>query len=256
MTMLVPPKIEQPIANLGDKNTIPNTNDPATGQLSLSLGFPPVTSVPISQGGVAPFREDFNGVLNLISQWLFFLQSGGMMKYDATLDYPKPSFVYMDDEVTGETIFFRCIQSNGPGYAVGPQDPTTSPDFWSQAYFGDVEVDGPGQGLHWAIAPTGTNWKQSQMPVAATNPGDWYTNHQDEGGTIIVGQGVQLPPGGTWLTSWCEAKSSMNQAGTGWDDSLGLTITKIVFNRPYAGGTIITPTDPQARIIMDAIRVL
>src|SRR6266849_7897765 len=46
------------------------------GAASLTDGYPPVTFSPIGAGGTPAFGEDFNGILQQLSQWAQWLGSG------------------------------------------------------------------------------------------------------------------------------------------------------------------------------------
>lgn len=70
-----------------DLNSIPATTPSGSGAFSYQAGFPAITGFPLTAGGVAPSRQDFNGVFNLIGQHLFFLQSGSLYPWSASLDY-------------------------------------------------------------------------------------------------------------------------------------------------------------------------
>lgn len=100
-----PPVLLKPFADSGDKNTIPET---ATGtqQASLDEGFPPVTSLPLTQGGIPPERKDFNGLGNLLSKQYFYLQNGGRFTFnqdvsDAIGGYPQNATLWFKDEALG-----------------------------------------------------------------------------------------------------------------------------------------------------------
>lgn len=90
------------------------------GRFSQQEGWGEINSQTLAKGGIAPFRTDFNGALNLLSQFVLWFQQGGLMNYNATLDY----------EVGNEILFngtkFRCLAANGPSSsAVTPgSDPT------------------------------------------------------------------------------------------------------------------------------------
>ena len=63
------------IASGGDKTIPPETAAAAgTGRLSQQKGFDTVNSQPLTQGGIPPFRQDFNGIFNLFSQFLLWYQ--------------------------------------------------------------------------------------------------------------------------------------------------------------------------------------
>jgi hypothetical protein len=69
-----------------NKNTVPNpsqvSSNPALA--SYATGFPPLTMVPVASGGLNPYGQDFNGVLNDISGHTVWSNSGGRYKFNAT----------------------------------------------------------------------------------------------------------------------------------------------------------------------------
>lgn len=78
-----PATLANTFCNSGDKTgTIP-TADTGTNAASLAKGFPLITSTPVNEGGVPPKRKDFNGIINLLSQYCFHLQNGGTFEYSA-----------------------------------------------------------------------------------------------------------------------------------------------------------------------------
>lgn len=82
----VPAKFPVPFANSGSRNTIPVFSQVGItpGAASLTDGFPPLTMTPPSGGGVAPFGQDFNGILFQTTQNLQWFNAGGPVKYDAS----------------------------------------------------------------------------------------------------------------------------------------------------------------------------
>lgn len=52
----------RPFAANGTRQIIPDVSANA-GRASLEQGFPTETQLPLSQGGIAPNRMDFNGIL-------------------------------------------------------------------------------------------------------------------------------------------------------------------------------------------------
>lgn len=82
--MTNPTLVSTPFAENGDKNLIPETNtDPGNPQLaSMSAGFPPITQQKISEGGIPPERDDFNGILNLYGQHIVHLNKGLPYEFD------------------------------------------------------------------------------------------------------------------------------------------------------------------------------
>ena len=109
----------------GDKNTIPANNDGLSGLASIAKGFPPITQVPLAQGGQPPQRQDFNGIFNLFSRFLLYAQNGGVYAYNNTLDYQPPCIISYNDE------FYSCIAKNGPSTSAGVQ-PVTNTTYWEK----------------------------------------------------------------------------------------------------------------------------
>lgn len=157
-TLNTPSALSQPIAQSGDKNTIPVTNDQSLGLMSQSTGFPPITSVRIADGGKAPRRADFNGAFNLLSQQHYFFQNGGTETFrqevsDAIGGYPLGARLWYTNS-EGMTVVLRSlIQNNTYNF-------NTNPSY----------IDG----IHWEVdiqsgAPVG-----SLMPYAGTTPPDGW----------------------------------------------------------------------------------
>lgn len=110
----------------GDKTIIPTAS--TEGRAGLDLGFPPATAIPLSTGGLAPRRTDFNGLFYMLSAFAFYQQSGGIFGYLETVDYDTPAFVY---DATSSAYYF-CKKSNGPGTTAGVQKPSEDTDrtYW------------------------------------------------------------------------------------------------------------------------------
>ena len=98
-----PDLIPEPFAQSGDKNTIPLERaiaDPVY-RASWKAGFPPDTRLPKDLGGEAPDGLDFNGILNVLSQAIVFLQKGNAYQFDAALaPYPIGALVRSNDNLT------------------------------------------------------------------------------------------------------------------------------------------------------------
>lgn len=106
-------KITSRFAKNGNKKVPPATAAQAgSGRASQLEGFKKINSTPLGQGGIPPFREDFNGIFYLFSQFLLWYQQGGIMKYDATLDYE------VNNEIYYNGTKYRCIQANGASTVV------------------------------------------------------------------------------------------------------------------------------------------
>ena len=111
-----PDLIPEPFAQSGDKNTIPLERaiaDPVY-RASWKAGFPPDTRLPKDLGGEAPDGLDFNGVLNILSQAVVFLQKGNAYQFDVSMaPYPIGALVRSNDNLTTfqSTI---ALNSNNP----------------------------------------------------------------------------------------------------------------------------------------------
>ena len=70
-----------------DCNDIPDTVDADSGLASLSAFFPQLTALPLSAGGRAPKREDFNGIFKKIAQWVYFYMQGGVPSWAKAVTY-------------------------------------------------------------------------------------------------------------------------------------------------------------------------
>lgn len=94
----VPPNLNIPFANnagAGFIRTIPQASQVGiiAGAASLTDGFPPQTFSPVVSGGIPPFGQDFNGILNWITAWMRWQQAGGTPSYNpafsaAIVGYP------------------------------------------------------------------------------------------------------------------------------------------------------------------------
>lgn len=101
--------MESPIGIQGDFVIPPKTAiEAGLGRLSQQNGWGVENSKPIEQGGIPPFRNDFNGVLLLLSQLVYWYQQGGIMRYSATIDYE------IENEVFQNGTKYRCVSPNGP----------------------------------------------------------------------------------------------------------------------------------------------
>lgn len=155
-------KLTSVFAVNGDKRLPPATAALAgSGRASQYEGFKLENSMPLSQGGIPPFREDFNGIFNLFSQFLLWYQQGGVMQYNSTLDYE------VNNEVYYNGLKYRCIQDNGVSSTVALPSDTT---YWEKIHnYGDPVRYGAVQSL--------TNGEQAQARsnINAVSGGDFNT---------------------------------------------------------------------------------
>lgn len=118
----VPTKFQMPFGKnaLGaDIRTIPVTTSD-TAAASQSAGFPPAIFAQVGAGGTPPDGRDFNGLFNMITAWVLWLQAGGPIQYDAAYQvaiggYPQGSVIASD--TTFGLYWISTVDSN-----------TTNPD--------------------------------------------------------------------------------------------------------------------------------
>lgn len=84
------------------------------GAASLTDGFPPLTMTDEADGGVPPFGQDMNGILNQITLWNQWQQMGGAVPWDSTFSaqiggYPAGAIV---ESATTLNVFWISIVDN------------------------------------------------------------------------------------------------------------------------------------------------
>lgn len=115
MQHTTPTLIPVPFAENGDKNTIEqNYNDPSSGNATYSAGFPPITQVPRTSGGVPPLRQDVNGILYDLSSNIRYINAGGIARFDQAFcdaigGYPKGAV--LQDNI-GEKSYVSLVDNN------------------------------------------------------------------------------------------------------------------------------------------------
>ena len=136
MATTEPQKWAATLGSTADVNAIPATTPSGSGRASFSGLFPPVTQLPLDQGGLAPERGDFNALFKYLGEYLFYLMQGGMFSYSTDYDYTAGTFVLHEGSL------YLCIAANGPGSAVKyPTDAT----YWRRlALMSDMPAVGNG----------------------------------------------------------------------------------------------------------------
>lgn len=84
------------------------------GRASLNDGFPPLNFQPVGAGGVPPFGQDMNGILNAITLWSRWQAAGGQARYDATFataigGYPMGAML---SGSTSGTVWLNTVDDN------------------------------------------------------------------------------------------------------------------------------------------------
>lgn len=117
-----PQVLLNPLGNAADKIEIPETTPIDTAIPSQQGLFPPITSVPLTAGGLPVERTGMNGLFALIGQFIYLYQSGLFPDYNAQVNYMLGSFA------KHEGIIYFCIQNNGPDFGVTATPP--NPAYW------------------------------------------------------------------------------------------------------------------------------
>ena len=112
------------------------------GAASLNDGFPPVTFIPEGSGGVPPYGQDMNGILNQISAWIQWINAGGPVSYDATFSaaiggYPKGAWL---TSAVGGSWWVSTVDNN-------TSNPDTGGAGWTTVSLGALASLGIGLGL-------------------------------------------------------------------------------------------------------------
>lgn len=111
--MIEPQKWASALGSLSDTVSLP---DEDLQFASFKKLFPALTQVPLSEGGVAPQRTDFNTLFKLLGDNIFYLQQGGVFSYSDTADYERGAFVKYNNEL------YLCIQDNNSFNKHAPTD--------------------------------------------------------------------------------------------------------------------------------------
>lgn len=109
----------------GNRNDIPADNDGTSGLASYQKGFPPITQRRPEDGGVAPDRMDFNGILYTLSQFPYFQQSGGIFTWSSTLNYSPPNIVFYNG-----VFYSSVVDSGAAAVGTGVVEPGTNEAVW------------------------------------------------------------------------------------------------------------------------------
>lgn len=100
------------------KNTIPLTQAGIAqpGQASFDVGFPAITMQPAASGGINPYGQDFNGIINAITGVQQWQSAGGLFPFDSTFS----------TTVGGYPLGAVLMRANGTGYWQNTVDGNTA----------------------------------------------------------------------------------------------------------------------------------
>ena len=136
MATTEPQKWAATLGSTADVNALPTTTPAGSGRASTSGLFPPVTQLPLDQGGIAPERGDFNALFKYLGEYLFYLMQGGTFSYTTDYDYTAGNLV-----MHGGSLYL-CIVANGPSSAV--KYPTDAAYWRRLALMSDMPTVGNG----------------------------------------------------------------------------------------------------------------
>lgn len=119
--MAQPDLIPAPFAENATPGTIepiPPLTPSVPQQATWSSGFPQVTMQPLASGGIPPRGQDFNGVLNALSQHIFHMQGGGQYKWsDDHGPYSIGDVLQSDD---GLSSYVSVVDNNTDNFNITP----------------------------------------------------------------------------------------------------------------------------------------
>ena len=136
MATTEPQKWAATLGSTADVNAIPATTPSGSGRASFSGLFPPVTQLPLDQGGIAPERGDFNALFKYLGEYIYYAMQGGVYTYVTTYDYTAGNLVMHEGSL------YLCIASNGPGSAI--KYPTDTAYWRRLALMSDMPAVGNG----------------------------------------------------------------------------------------------------------------
>ncbi|WP_312766077.1 gp53-like domain-containing protein [Enterobacter soli] len=109
----------------GQRENLPDTTPAGDNTASYDAGFPAVTMILKSAGGLPPKGQDMNQILYELSAIGRWLSAGALNSYDATFSsavggYPKASVLVGDD---GSSIYISTVDANA-------NNPNSTPTGW------------------------------------------------------------------------------------------------------------------------------
>lgn len=95
------------------------------GAASLTDGFPPTTFIQVAAGGIPPFGQDFNGLLNQITKWNQWQAMGGPITYDGGFSASIGGYAFGSQVLSdsGHVVYVSTVNGN-------LNNPNTNPVNW------------------------------------------------------------------------------------------------------------------------------
>lgn len=162
-----PPFLSNVLGYAADVSVIPGTTPSGSGAFSYQSAFPQITAIPLTAGGVAPMREDFNAVFKLLSQHVHFLQSGSLYTWSNSLDYLKGAHILGSNGVE-----YIAQASSGPNVPdVGAKNPVSDDEtFWKAVNSGNDAGAVPIGGILPFSGTFGGTGNRFPIPLGSSEP--------------------------------------------------------------------------------------
>ena len=162
-----PPFLSNVLGYAADVSVIPGTTPSGSGAFSYQSAFPQITAIPLTAGGVAPMREDFNAVFKLLSQHVHFLQSGSLYSWNSSLDYLKGAHILGSNGVE-----YIAQASSGPNVPdVGAKNPVSDDGtFWKAVNSGNDAGAVPIGGILPFTGTFGGTGNRFPIPLGSSTP--------------------------------------------------------------------------------------
>ena len=162
-----PPFLSNVLGYAADVSVIPGTTPSGSGAFSYQSAFPQITAIPLTAGGVAPMREDFNAVFKLLSQHVYFLQSGSLYTWNNALDYLKGAHILGSDGVE-----YIAQASSGPNLPdVGAKNPVSDDGtYWKAVNSGNDAGAVPIGGILPFSGTFGGTGNRFPIPLGSSEP--------------------------------------------------------------------------------------
>lgn len=198
------------LAAKGDVTIPPaSANEAGEGRFSQESGWGTLNATPLEQGGIAPFRDDFNGAFYLLSQFALWYQQGGLMNYSSAIAYE------IGNEVLQNGVKYRCLKANGGSKSVVA--PGTDSKVWK-----NMDANVPAGSVQ-AFANVTLGGKDGRRPIF------WGLTQADDGWVLCDGGedglGGNVP---NLLNRFIMGTTDVAQAGqTGGNPSVKISIENI-----------------------------
>ena len=214
----IPAKFPIPFAfaaGAGYIRTVPTASQIGitNGAASLTDGYPPLNSIQQAVGGVPPFMQDTNGILNQTTSWARWFSAGGPVMWDSTFSaaiggYPMGSVVM--SATTFGLAWISTVENN-----------TTNPDIGGAGWLARGGWAGASMAASGSFVVPAT---VSVVKVRAVGGGGGGANCQATSGNYLCGAGggaggygeglYAVTPSGTYAVTVGAGGAAQTSGGT------------------------------------------